>query len=170
MCRAVETRAGAVLEAVEARGDRDDVRMVAGRVIDLGDVCAEEPVLGVSRPLGYPGELSRSLGLGAGGGARSRLAATLERLVNFGLARPASDGDGLAVYRQVPPLTQRQLARLPEWTRDAEDRLLGTHLTQIDDSTRHHANVVSITARLDRLQHRDDPRLDDPTRHGPSIA
>jgi len=58
MCRAAETRAGAVLEAVEARGDRDDVRMVAGRVIDLGDVCAEEPVLGVSRPLGYPGELA----------------------------------------------------------------------------------------------------------------
>jgi len=74
------------------------------------------------------------------------------------------------VYRQVPPLTQRQLARLPEWTRDAEDRLLGAHITQIDDSARHHANVVSITARLDRLQHRDDPRLDDPTRHGPSIA
>ena len=116
------------------------------------------------------GELSRSLGLGAGVGERSRLAATLDRLVNFGLARPTPDGAGLDVYRQVPPLTQRQLARLPEWTRDAEDRLLGTHLTQIDDSTRHHANVVSITARLDRLQHRAGPRLDGPTHHGPGIA
>ena len=116
------------------------------------------------------GELSRSLGLGAGAGERSRLAATLERLVNFGLARPASDGAGLDVYRQVPPLTQRQLARLPEWTRDAEDRLLGAHLTQVDDSTRHHANVVSITARLDRLQHRADHHLDGPTHHGPDIA
>lgn len=114
------------------------------------------------------GELSRSLGLGAGD--RSRLASTLERLVNLGLARPAADGAGLEVYRQVPPLTQRGLARLPEWTRDAEDRLLGAHLTQIDDSTRHHANVVSITARLDRLQHRPGPRLDGPTHHGPGIA
>ena len=116
------------------------------------------------------GGLSRSLGLGAGAGARSRLAATLERLVNFGLARPAPDGDGLDVYRQVPPLTQRQLARLPEWTRDAEERLLGAHLTQIDDSTRHHANVVSITARLDRLQQCAEHGLDGPTRHGPGIA
>lgn len=116
------------------------------------------------------GELSRSLGLGAGAGERSRLAATLERLVNFGLARPTSDSAGLDVYRQVPPLTQRQLARLPDWTRDAEDRLLGAHLAKIDDSTRHRANVVSITARLDRLQHRADHHLDGPTHHGPGIA
>ena len=116
------------------------------------------------------GELSRSLGLGAGAGERSRLASTLERLVNFGLARPAPDGAGLDVYRQVPPLTQRQLAGVPEWTRDAEDRLLGAHVTQIDDSTRHHANVVSITARLDRLQHRAGPRLGGPTHDGPGIA
>ena len=113
------------------------------------------------------GELSRSMGLGAGAGERSRLAPTLERLVNLGLARPAADRAGLDVYRQVPPLTQRQLARLPEWTRDAEERLLGAHLTQVDDSTRHHANVVSITACL---EHRADHRLDGPTHHGPGIA
>jgi hypothetical protein len=116
------------------------------------------------------GELSRSMGLGAGVGASSRLASTLERLVTFGLARLAPDRVGLDVYRQVPPLTQRQLARLPEWTRDAEDRLLGAHLNQIEDSTRHDANVVSITARLDRLQHRAGPRLDGPTHDGPGIV
>ena len=115
-------------------------------------------------------ELSRSLGLGAGVGVRSRLASTLDRLVNFGLARPAPDSAGLEVYRQVPPLTQRQLVRLPEWTRGAEERLLGAHLTQVDDSTRHRTNVVSITARLDRLQHRAEHGLDGPTRHGPGIA
>jgi len=115
-------------------------------------------------------ELSGSLGLGAGVGERSRLASTLDRLVNFGLARTAPDSAGLEVYRQVPPLTQRQLARVPEWTRAAEERLLGAHLTQVDDSVRHRANVVSITARLDRLQHRAEPRLDGPTRHGPGIA
>ncbi len=116
------------------------------------------------------GELSRSLGLGAGVGERSRLASTLERIVTFGLARPGSDDAGLDVYRQLPPLAQRQLARLPEWTRAAEERLLGAHLTQVDDSSRHRANVVSITARLDRLQHRTGPDLDGPTRHGPCIA
>ena len=115
-------------------------------------------------------ELSRSMGLGAGVGERSRLASTLERLVAFDLARPAHDRAGLDVYRQVPPLTQRQLARLPEWTRAAEERLLGAHLTQVDGSTRHHANVVSITARLDRIQHRAEHGLDGPTRHGPDIA
>jgi len=116
------------------------------------------------------GELSRSLGLGAGVGERSRLASTVERLVNFDLARPAHDRAGLDVYRQVPPLTQRQLAQVPEWTRAAEDRLLGAHLTQVDPASRHRANVVSITARLDRLQHRAERGLDGPTRDGPGIA
>ena len=116
------------------------------------------------------GELSRSMGLGAGVCELSRLASTLEGVINFGLARLAPDRAGLDVYRQVPPLTQRQLVRLPEGTRGAEERLLGAHLTQVDDSVRHRANVVSITARLDRLQHRTEHGLDGPTRHGPGIA
>jgi len=115
-------------------------------------------------------ELSRSMGLGAGVGVRSRLASTLERLVKFDLARPAHDRAGLDVYRQVRPLTLRQLARGPERTRATKERLLGVHLTQIDDSVRHRANVVSITERLDRLKHRAEQGLDGPTRHGPGIA
>jgi len=80
------------------------------------------------------GELSRSLRLGTVVGERSRLASTLERLVTVDLARPAPKGTGLDVYRQVPPLTQRQLARLPDWTRYTEERLLGERLTQVEDS------------------------------------
>ena len=49
---------GAVLEAVEARGDRHDVRPVAGRVVDLGEVRAEEPLVGALGPLREPGELA----------------------------------------------------------------------------------------------------------------
>lgn len=97
-------------------------------------------------------DLSRSLGLGRGVGDKSRLASTLDRLARFGLARPAPDGAGLDVYRQVPPLSPRQLAQVPEWTRVAHDRLFDAHLDQIDDRARHQANVASITARLNRLQ------------------
>ncbi len=32
---------------------------------------------------------------------------------------------------QVAPLNLRQLARLPQWTRQVHDRLLGTHLDRL---------------------------------------
>ncbi len=139
---------------------------------DLTDPCVEQcwsavvgpsstlllrrlPALWVNRVPAEIGaaELSRSLGLGAGAGENSRLANTLDRLARFGLARPAPDGCGLDVYRQVAPLSPRQLDRAPQWTQDAHERLFGTHLEQIDDLARHQQNVASITARLDRLQH-----------------
>lgn len=99
------------------------------------------------------GELSQTLGLGAGTGAHSRLANSLQRLVRFDLATPAVDGAGLDVYQQVAPLNPRQLARLPEWTRGTHDRLFGSHLDHLENHTRHQTSVASITARLDRLQH-----------------
>ena len=73
-------------------------------------------------------ELSQSLGLGVGVGERSRLANTLNRLVQFGLARPAPDGAGLDVYRQVAPLSPRQVSRVPQWIRDTHERLYDAHL------------------------------------------
>lgn len=98
-------------------------------------------------------DLSRSLGLGAGLGKRSRLADTLDRLVYHRLARPSTDRTGLDIYRQVPPLAGQQLERVPQWTRNTHQRLLGDHLEQIDDLAQHQASVASITARLDRIQH-----------------
>jgi hypothetical protein len=115
-------------------------------------------------------ELSQSLGLGAGAGEQSRLVNTLQRPVRFGLATPAADGAGLDVYRQVAPLIPRQLARLPQWTRDTHERLLGAHLEQIDDRARHQANVASLTARLDRLQHGPGHAIDRPTTHSQSLG
>jgi hypothetical protein len=98
-------------------------------------------------------DLSRSLGLGVGAGERSRLANTLNRLVQFGLARPAPDDAGLDVFRKVAPLSSRQLARVPEWTHATHERMFGTHLEQLGESGRRRSNVASIGARLDRLQH-----------------
>lgn len=115
-------------------------------------------------------ELSQSLGLGAGVGEHSRLVSTLERLARFGLARPAPDGAGLDVFRQVPPLSPRQLARVPEWTRDTHERLFGSHLEQIDYLASHQANVASVTARLDRLQRGAGHAGDCPTSHGHALG
>ena len=97
-------------------------------------------------------DLSLSLGLGVGVGDRSRLANTLNRLVQYRLATPSSDGAGLDVFRKVAPLSARQLARVPKWTHTTHERLFGTHLEQIDDLAQHQASVASITARLDRIQ------------------
>jgi hypothetical protein len=97
-------------------------------------------------------DLSRSLGLGVGVGERSRLANTLNRLVQFGLARPAPDGIGLDVFRKVAPLSSRQLARVPEWTHATHERMFGNHLEQLGAAGRRRSNVASIGARLDRLK------------------
>ena len=103
-------------------------------------------------------ELAGSLGLGDGSGSRSRLGSTLDRLVRFGLARPASDAGGLDVYRQVPPLRPGQLQRLPQWTQAAHERLFSDHLAQLSSqpSLAGPMNPVAVlTARLDRLQRAD---------------
>lgn len=97
-------------------------------------------------------DLSRSLGLGEGVGERSRIASTMQRLVQYRLARPCPDGMGLDVYQQVSPLSTRQLERVPEWTQHTHERLFGAHLEQIDDLSKHRGSVASMSKRLDRLQ------------------
>jgi hypothetical protein len=61
----------------------------------------------------------------------------------------------------VAPLSARQLSRVPEWTRQVHDRLLGTHLDRLalghTDPSLHpdrSLDTARITARLDHLQHR----------------
>lgn len=99
-------------------------------------------------------ELSRSLGLGAGTGNNSRIASTLDRLVRFGFAQPTGAGhDHLDVYLEVPPLQARHLAKVPQWSRDAHDRLLGAHLEGFEGVSEHQAKIAAATARLDRVQH-----------------
>lgn len=98
-------------------------------------------------------ELARSIGLGASRGDSSRFRRTLDRVCRFGLAQWVEDGATLGVHPQVGPISDRQLARLPEWTQRAHDRLLGEHLEHLAGE-QPRASVTAITDRLDRLQQR----------------
>jgi hypothetical protein len=113
-------------------------------------------------------ELGQSLGLGPSLARSGRTWKTIERLVGFGMAHWLPDGE-LGVRTEVAPLSGRQLARLPEWTRQVHDRLLGAHLDRlalahtdrnrsIDPSrsldTDRSLDAARITARLDHVQHR----------------
>jgi hypothetical protein len=94
------------------------------------------------------GELSRTLGLGAGTSRRSRLSLTLDRIARFGLGRPEPVDPGLQVYRQVAPLKPRQLQSLPQWTVDAHERLLSEHLEQLQQTALSPTASASAAARL----------------------
>ena len=70
-------------------------------------------------------------------------------------------GDELGVRTEVAPLSSRQLARVPEWSRRVHDRLLATYLDRL--ALAHTARTLDpdrfldtarITARLDHLLHR----------------
>jgi hypothetical protein len=69
-------------------------------------------------------------------------------------------GDELGVRTELPSLSARQLVRVPEWTRQVHDRLLGTHLDRLAlanaywTSTPTGPSTPRITTRLDHLQHR----------------
>jgi hypothetical protein len=58
--------------------------------------------------------LARSLGLGSASGRNCPMRRTLARLVDFRLAQIHEDRDLLAMRTLIPPLTTRQVARLPE--------------------------------------------------------
>jgi hypothetical protein len=108
-------------------------------------------------------ELGQSLGLGPSLARSGRTWKTIERPVGFGMAHWLP-GDELGVRTQVAPLSGRQLARAPEWTRRVHDRLLGTHLDRValaqTDRTLEpdrFLETARITARLGHLQHRRPP-------------
>ena len=75
-------------------------------------------------------ELGQLLGLGASLARSGRTWKTIERLVGFGMAHWLP-GHELGVRTHVAPLSARQLSRVPEWTRQVHDRLLGTHLDRL---------------------------------------
>jgi hypothetical protein len=104
-------------------------------------------------------ELARMLGLGIPTGSTKRLERALDRLVMFQFASWAEPGRALEVYTEVAPARGRLLTRLPEWSREAHDRLLGAHLDGLARSGDRALEVSAITARLDRLQHADGPSL-----------
>jgi hypothetical protein len=82
----------------------------ARRLVDRLDTQS----VGVEIPLE---SLSRSLGLGGGVARNSPVVRTLTRLVDFGMA--ATGGGVYALRRRFPPLTARQVKRLPEYLADS---------------------------------------------------
>jgi hypothetical protein len=73
-------------------------------------------------PEGYEldlAETASALGLSFSPGSSGPFTRSLGRLVLFGLAQPLARG--IAVRRKIPPLTQRQLARLPHHLRRLHD-------------------------------------------------
>ena len=56
-------------------------------------------------------EWTQELGLGAKGGKHSPMWRTLDRICRFGLA--SHNGSNVAFRRHLPPLTSRQIERLP---------------------------------------------------------
>jgi hypothetical protein len=76
------------------------------------------------RPDGYPislAETARSLGLSDRGGRSSPFVRAISRTIKFDLAVPEGP-DVLAVRRKVPPLSQRQVDRLPPALQAAHQR------------------------------------------------
>jgi hypothetical protein len=99
-------------------------------------------------------QLGQCLGLGPSVARSERTWRTIERLVGFGMAHWLP-GDELGVRIEVAPLSSRQFARVPEWTRQVHDRLLGTHLDRLPLAhTDRTLDPACVTARLDHLQHR----------------
>lgn len=97
-------------------------------------------------------DLARTLGLGAGSGAGSRLTRSIDRVAHFGLANWNEARGLLDVHLRVPALTTHQLERLPEWTQRAHGRLLDAHVQQLAEPTATGTSLADVTARLDRLE------------------
>ncbi len=96
--------------------------------------------------------LAQTLGLGPGTGQHGRFNRALDRLAQFRLAEWIEPGRSIAVYTEVAPLRDHRLGRLPEWTREAHERLLDAHLDRIAAVKDYSAQVAEVTARLDRFE------------------
>lgn len=75
-------------------------------------------------------ELARSIGLGKGTGPNSPIRHTLDRLERHGFLRRGHDGL-VTVATTVGPVSERQMDRLPEWSRQRHEVLWGRHLDSL---------------------------------------
>jgi hypothetical protein len=76
-------------------------------------------------------DTARSMGLGERCGRHSPFTRAFTRLVQFDLAQPQGD-PVLAVRRKIPPLTRRQVQRLPEALQASHQELLEAALRTPD--------------------------------------
>lgn len=90
-------------------------------------------------------DTARAIGLGDRCGRQSPLTRGFTRLVLFDLAQPLG-APVLAVRRKVPPLTRRQVQRLPEALQAAHEELLAEHLrTPTVDHMRRRARQLALS-------------------------
>lgn len=90
-------------------------------------------------------DTARAIGLGDRNGRQSPLARGFTRLVQFDLAQPQGS-PVIAVRRKVPPLTRRQVMRLPEALQVAHEELLAEHLrTPTVEHMRHRARQLALS-------------------------
>ena len=73
-------------------------------------------------------ETARALGLGDRSGRNSPFFRTLNRMVQFELARVSSGGE-LEVMRRLPPLSRRQTSRLSPALQEAHERWMAEQLS-----------------------------------------
>lgn len=97
-----------------------------------------------------PAELAASLGLGTGTGRNSPLVRTLDRLERFGFAQQRILGD-LEVFTEVAPVADRQLDRLPAWSRQRHQVLLGAHLDRLAAPAATPPAPTDVAARLNYM-------------------
>jgi hypothetical protein len=90
-------------------------------------------------------ETAAALGLAFTPGKHSPFSRAMQRTLFFGLAHQSSDG--LQVRRKVPPLTRRQLDRMPEHLKVAHPFWLRTPR---DIETAEHARAQSVAEALYR--------------------
>jgi hypothetical protein len=98
-------------------------------------------------PEGYELDLdqtARALGLGYSPGTTGPFTRSLNRCVLFGVAQ-ALDG-GIGVRRRLPPVSQRQLARMPEHLRHAHHAWHHHHLAASPDHVQRAALLASAMA------------------------
>lgn len=95
------------------------------------------------------GDVASAIGLGHNEGRHSPLARSVYRCCQFGAARVAADGV-LAVRRNLPPLTRRQIDRLPPPVRAQHDewRAIERDAATIDRQSRRARRIALALADL----------------------
>lgn len=89
-------------------------------------------------------ETARALGLGPGVGRQAGFGRTLQRCCTFGLVRQV-EAELVTVRRRVPPLTRRQLRRLPASLQHAHTEWQEAELRLRNDATADRAHRLALT-------------------------
>ena len=90
------------------------------------------------------GETARALGLGDRGGRNSPFVRTLNRMVQFDLAR-VSAPEEIQVVRRLPPLTRRHAARLSPALQEAHEHWQSTQVEIPGQAERRRSRQLALS-------------------------